>query len=136
MTKEEFIKDLKNWDIKNDIETPFEEMFSWIESEYKAYKEETGDTSLDYIFDRYMHPAQVRDYIVSLLKRNHDDLGVWMDPEVILDDIFLVRDVLDGMASWPDIYVSSRSGYLYSISETSLIELRDDLLKELEKGND
>lgn len=133
MNKEQFIQELKEWNIKSDIETPFEEMFESVERSYLDYKKETGDTSLDYIFDDYMRPAQVRDYLISLLKREPDALGVYDDPAVIMDDIFQVREILLGISNFPDIYVKSRRGYLYSISEDSLIELRDELLSELEK---
>ena len=136
MNKEQFIQELKEWNIKSDIETPFEEMFESVERSYLDYKKETGDTSLDYIFDDYMRPAQVRDYLISLLKRKPDALGVYDDPAVIMDDIFQVREILLGISNFPDIYVKSRRGYLYSISEDSLIELRDSLLKELEKNDD
>ena len=136
MTKDEFIQELKDWNIKSDIETPFEEMFEGLERIYEDYKKETGDNSLDYIFDDYMRPHQVRDYLISILKREPDALGVYEDPAAIMDDIFQVREVLLGISNYPEIYVKSRRGYLYSISEDSLVELRDELLKELEKSND
>lgn len=120
----ELIKELTDLHIEDDLESPFEDIFDYIQDSVNDYKFNTWDNSLDGCFEEYYCPKQVIDYLVDLLKEPSYDY---------LESIAELLHAVSEMSDIPDRYRLHHDAVIRNITMSDLIELRDNLLRRLER---